>query len=191
MSRSCRIAGLTIFKEPRSYSSLSRSQQRPIATGSRIAATTAGTGIVHESSDCSGNSAQRDDSPKQSTSLIEHLNVVDSTRGKEEEEDAKGDEKNVDQKSGSAEVVSKEEVRSGKGSRKSRRQPERYAAVTITSNGGEQPGKKWWRLLKWFPGFKSLKLAGRGRYTVPERAQVRREEISMTMWNETNGQHPV
>ncbi|CAD1469313.1 unnamed protein product, partial [Heterotrigona itama] len=174
LSRSCGIAGLTIFKEPRSYSSLSRSQQRPIATGSRIAAT-AGTGIVHESSDCSGNSAH-DDTPKQSTSLIEHLNV-DSTRVNEE--------KNVGEKSGT-EVVSKEDARS-KGSRK----PKRYAAVTISSNGGEQPGKKWWRLLKWFPGFKSLKLAGRGTYAVTERAQVRREEISMAMWNETDEQHSV
>ncbi|KAK9294786.1 hypothetical protein QLX08_010722 [Tetragonisca angustula] len=188
LSRSCGIAGLTIFKEPRSYSSLSRSQQRPIATGSRIAAS-AGTGIVHESSDCSGNSVQRDNSPKQSTSLIEHLNVVDSTRVNEEKV-ARGKEKNIDQKSG-AEVVSKKEARS-KGSKKPRRQPKRYAAVTISSNGGQQPGKKWWRLLKWFPGFKSLKLTGRDAYTVPERAQVRREEISMTMWNETNEQqHPV
>lgn len=181
------MAGLTIFKEPRSYSSLSRSQQRPHATGSRIAAT-AGTGIVHESSDCCRNSVQRDNSPKQSTSLIEHLNVVDSTRGNEAE-DARGKENDIDQKSGAL-VVSKKEVRS-KGSRKPRGQPKRYAAVTISSNGGVQPGKKWWRLLKWFPGFKSLKLAGRGTYTVPEGAQVRQEEISMTMWNETNEQHPV
>ena len=186
LSRSCQIAGLTIFKEPRSYSSLSRSQQRPIATGSRVAAT-AGTGIIHESSDCSGNSAH-DNTPKQSTSLIERPNI-DSTRGNEEK-DARGNEKDIitGQKS-EAEVVPKEEARS-KGSRKPRRQPKKYA-VTISSNGGEQPGKKWWRLLKWLPGFKSLKLAGRGTYTVPERAQVRREEISMTMWNETNEQHPV
>ncbi|KAK1130915.1 hypothetical protein K0M31_017220 [Melipona bicolor] len=186
LSRSCGIAGLTIFKEPRSYSSLSRSQQRPIATGSRIA-TTAGTGTAHESSNCSGNLAQHDDSPKQSP-LIEHVDVVDSTLSNEEK-NARGDEKDIDHKSG-AEVVSKEEARS-KGSRKPRGQPKKYAAVTISSNGGEQPGKKWWRLLKWFPGFKSLKFAGRGAYTGPERAQVRREEISMTMWNETNEQHPV
>lgn len=79
-----------------------------------------------------------------------------------------------------------------KSSRKSR--PARYATVKLSNVN--QSEKKWWRLLKWFPGLKSLKLAGRSTYTVPEnspmrRSKLRREEISMTLWNETNEQNTV
>lgn len=54
----------------------------------------------------------------------------------------------------------------------------------------DESGKKWWRLLKWFPGLKSLKFSRRN--TIPENHILKRpEEISMTLWNETNQQRPV
>lgn len=74
--------------------------------------------------------------------------------------------------------------------------PAIYTTVRFSNSDGS--GKKWWRLLKWFPGLKSLKLAGRTTYAVPENRilennELRKEEYSMTMWNvhEANDQRPV
>jgi len=57
--------------------------------------------------------------------------------------------------------------------------------------------KKWWRLLKWLPGLKSLRFPRRS--TAPEihggfdEAGNPREELPMTMWDIRNGseQRPV
>lgn len=182
LSRSCRIPGLAIRTEQRSYSSLPRSQQRAI--GSRNMGT-GGTGIIHDSTDCSGNSGHH--SLKQNAQpLAEHLNA-ESTRNNV---DKKGNE-DIGRLEDSNEIKNKD-VGCCKCSRKSR--PARYATVKLSN--ASQSEKKWWRLLKWFPGLKSLKLAGRSTCTVPEnsplrRSELRREEISMTLWNETNEQNTV
>ncbi|XP_017763546.1 PREDICTED: neuromedin-U receptor 2-like [Eufriesea mexicana] len=184
LSRSCRIPGLAIRNEQRSYSSLSRSQQR-VVSGSRIVGT-AGTGIVHESIDYSGNSGH-EGSLKQTTSLVDQLEVG-STRTvikKKNNEDIKR------LKPLPKEVKHKGDVYS-KGSRKVR--SPRYATVKLSNV--DESGKKWWRVLKWFPGLKSLKLARRNTYTIPENGSVRRpelvrEEISMATWNENDEQRPV
>ncbi|XP_050491736.1 pyrokinin-1 receptor-like [Bombus huntii] len=182
LSRSCRIPGLAIRTEQRSYSSLPRSQQRAI--GSRNMGT-GGTGIIHDSTDCSGNSGHN--SLKQNAQpLAEHLNA-ESTRNNVD----KKDNEDIGRLEDSKEIKNKD-VGCYKCSRKSR--PARYATVKLSN--ASQSEKKWWRLLKWFPGLKSLKLAGRSTCTVPEnsplrRSELRREEISMTLWNETNEQNTV
>ncbi|CAK9823731.1 Pyrokinin-1 receptor [Anthophora retusa] len=184
LSRSCRIPGLAIHNEQRSYSSLSRSQQRAIG-GSRTAGT-AGTGIVHESTDCSGNSG-RDDSLKERKLLADELEMNSKrniTKKKNNEDIGRLDSLPKD-------VNGKEDV-CLKNSRRSR--PAKYTTVKLSNV--DETGKKWWGLLKWFPGLKSLKLAGRSTYTVPEnhifkRPELRREEISMTIWNEVNEQQSV
>ncbi|PBC34776.1 Neuropeptides capa receptor [Apis cerana cerana] len=171
LSRSCRIPGLPIRHEQRSYSSLSRSQQRVIG-GSRNVGT-AGTGIVHESTDYSGNSGHEDNS-KQFTSLVDQLKIdtIQNNINKKYEDIGRLDIL-------SNEVKHKNDV-CLKNSRK-------YTTVNV-----DESGKKWWRLLKWFPGLKSLKFSRRNTYTIPENHILKRpEEISMTLWNETNQQRPV
>lgn len=171
LSRSCRIPGLPIRHEQRSYSSLSRSQQRVIG-GSRNVGT-AGTGIVHESTDCSGNSGHEDNS-KQFTSLVNQLKIdtIQNNINKKNEDIGRLDIL-------SNEVRQKNDV-CLKNSRK-------YTTVNV-----DESGKKWWHLLKWFPGLKSLKFSRRNTYTIPENQILKRpEEISMTLWNETNQQRPV
>ncbi|XP_076644712.1 pyrokinin-1 receptor [Halictus rubicundus] len=195
LSRSCRIPGLAIRNEQRSYSSLSRSQQRAMgAYGSRTVGT-AGTGtVVHESTECSGNSV-KEDSPKQTTSLIERV-AMDSQSVRDDFE-----AKNKSREVRGREVLEKEDrpidgsLRFHRNSGPKRRTPARYAVKVSNVDGS---GKKWWRLLKWFPGLKSLKLAGRTTYAVPENrilenTELRKEEFSMTMWNaqEENDQRPV
>ncbi|XP_076302743.1 pyrokinin-1 receptor-like [Lasioglossum baleicum] len=180
LSRSCRIPGLKIHNEQRSYSSLSRSQQRAVS-GSRTVGT-AGTGIVQESTDCSGNSGH-EGSPKQATALAEKPEV--------------GPARNVIEKKNNEDIkrlnpvpkIEREGDVCSRGPRKLR-----YATVKFSNT--DEPGKKWWRVLKWFPGLKSFKLVRRNTYAVPENGSVRRpelvrEEISMTVWNENEEQRPV
>ncbi|XP_078032483.1 pyrokinin-1 receptor [Augochlora pura] len=191
LSRSCRIPGLAIRNEQRSYSSLSRSQQRALGASRTVA--TAGTGtVIHESTECSGNSI-KEDSPKQTTSLIERVaadsqNVVDNY-----------ETRNKSQEIGTLDILVKGDRRIDGSMRYQRNGgplSAKYTTVKVSNMDGS--GKKWWRLLKWFPGLKSLKLAGRGTYAVPENrimenAGLRKEEFSMTMWsmNEENEQRPV
>lgn len=173
LSRSCRIPGLPIRHEQRSYSSLSRSQQRAIGGSRNIG--TAGTGIVHESTDCSGNFGQ-EDNPKQFTSLVDQLKI-DTIRNNINKRDENIGRLNIL----SNEIRHKNDV-CLKNSR-----PSKYTTVNV-----DESGKKWWRLLKWFPGLKSLKFSRRNTYTIPENHILKRpEEISMTLWNETNEQRPV
>ncbi|CAL7938821.1 unnamed protein product [Xylocopa violacea] len=187
LSRSWRIPGLAIRNEQRSYSSLSRSQQKQIG-GSRTAGTV-GTAIAHESTDCSGNSGH-EGSPKRATLLDEHPRdaETDSTRNIAREK--------CNEDTGRSQVVPKETKDQHEARLKSCREskPTRYTTVKLSNV--DESGKKWWRLLKWFPGLKSFKLTGRSTYTVPEShvvngQELKREEISMTMWNETNEQRPV
>lgn len=157
---------MPIRHEQRSYSSLSRSQQRAIGGSRNIG--TAGTGIVHESTDYSGNSGHEDNS-KQFASLVDQLKI-DTIRN------------NINKKN--EDILSNEVKRKNdiclKNSRK-------YTTVNV-----DESGKKWWRLLKWFPRLKSLKFSRRNTYTIPENHILKRpEEISMTLWNETNQQRPV
>lgn len=150
---------------------MSRSQQRVIG-GSRNVGT-AGTGIVHESTDCSGNSGHEDNS-KQFTSLVNQLKIdtIQNNINKKNEDIGRLDIL-------SNEVRQKNDVRL-KNSRK-------YTTVNV-----DESRKKWWRLLKWFPGLKSLKFSRRNTYTIPKNQILKRpEEISMTLWNETNQQRPV
>ncbi|XP_026666577.1 pyrokinin-1 receptor-like [Ceratina calcarata] len=184
LSRSWRIPGLVIRNEQRSYSSLSRSQQRAI--GCSRTAGTMGTRIAPESTDYSGNSV-REDSPKQVTSLeqrcmdgdeLEEMNTTRNTLHN-------GNTENHERKNGG----------NDNGCLKNSSRPTKYATAK-TSNVDSDSRKKWWRLLKWFPGLKSLKLAGRSTYAAPgnrtaKKPEVRKEEISMTMWNENSEQWPV
>nr|XP_033322323.1 pyrokinin-1 receptor-like [Megalopta genalis] len=193
LSRSCRIPGLAIRNEQRSYSSLSRSQQRaPGAYGSRTVGTAGTVTAIHESTECSGNSV-KEDSPKQTTSLIERgamdsPNVVDNFEAK-----------NKSQEIGTLDSLVKGDRRIDRSIRYQKNGgpvSAKYTTVKVSNVDGSE--KKWWRLLKWFPGLKSLKLAGRGTYAAPENrimenAGLRKEEFSMTMWsmNEENEQRPV
>ncbi|KAG7204445.1 hypothetical protein KM043_004881 [Ampulex compressa] len=72
----------------------------------------------------------------------------------------------------------------------------RYAAVKISSVEGSE--RKWWRILRWLPGLKVLRLPRRTTYCVSENRVLeepldRMEELSLAMWNvrETNGQRPI
>ncbi|XP_076761402.1 pyrokinin-1 receptor [Xylocopa sonorina] len=184
LSRSWRIPGLTIRNEQRSYSSLSRSQQRQIG-GSRTAGTV-GTAVAHESTDCSGNSGQG--SPKRAALLGEQPREVDSTRNivKEKSNEDIGRLQTIPNEAKDKQDVNLNICKDSK--------PARYATVKLSNV--DESGKKWWRLLKWFPGLKSFKLTGRSTYTVPEShvvngQELKREEISMTIWDETNEQRPV
>ncbi|XP_076231284.1 pyrokinin-1 receptor [Calliopsis andreniformis] len=193
LSRSCRIPGLAIRNEQRSYSSLSRSQQRALgAYGSRTVAT-GGTGVIHESTDCSGNSGK--ESPKQTTSLVEQI-TIDSQNGGMKLEDYTSDEIRK------LEIPLKEtydihgSFKDRKGKESGRSMPAKYATVKVSNVDGTE--KKWWRLIKWFPGLKSLKLAGRTTYALPENhvlenPELRREEFSMAMWqvHDAGDQRPV
>ncbi|XP_076230594.1 pyrokinin-1 receptor isoform X2 [Nomia melanderi] len=191
LSKSCRIPGLVIRNEQRSYSSLSRSHQRALGASRTVG--TAGTGVGHDSTECSGNSV-KEERPRQTTSLI--IEQVDSDAVDDSLKRSRRDEiQNL-------EILVKE-VHNIDGALKDHRNgdskrpmPAIYTTVKFSNSDGS--GKKWWRLLKWFPGLKSLKLAGRTTYAVPENRilennELRKEEYSMTMWNvhEANDQRPV
>lgn len=192
LSRSCRLPRLVIRNEQRSYSSLSKSQHRALgAYGSRTAGT-GGTALPHESTDCSGNSV-KEVSPQQTTSLIEQTTIDTQNSGRK-----------LNGRSGtvikSTDIAKENHNEASFGDRKDR-EPRRstsikYAAVKVSNVDGS--GKVWWQLLKWFPGLKSLKLARRTPYAMPEnrilkKTKLRQEKFLMTMWNihEANNQRPV
>ncbi|XP_053984457.1 pyrokinin-1 receptor-like [Hylaeus volcanicus] len=192
LSRNCRITRLTIRNEQRSYSSLSRSQAKVMGTYSSRTAGTAGTAVPHESTDCSGNSG-RDESPKQTTSLIEQVAMNAQGNGKMATERNGGEVRNTEI---AKDVRSKTSVKYQRNEESRKSAPAKYAAVKVSNVDGSR--KKWWRLLKWFPGLESLKLVRRTTYAIPENrilenTDLHREEFSMTMWNvhEANDQRPV
>ncbi|XP_076625040.1 pyrokinin-1 receptor [Colletes latitarsis] len=185
----CRLPGLPLRNGQRSYSSLSKSQPRMM--GSRTAAT-AGTALPHESTDCSGNSG-RDESPKQTTSLMEQAATkAQKTEKKQTESNGREirDTKIVD------DVHNKGSFKDQMNGDSRRPVSAKYTTVKVSNVDGS--GKKWWRLLKWYPGLESLKLARRTTYAVPENRilennELRREEFSMTMCNvhEANDERPA
>ncbi|KAM0726436.1 hypothetical protein ACS0PU_007620 [Formica fusca] len=195
LSKSCRLAGLPARHEQRSYSSLSRSQQRTIgAYGSRTAGT--GSGIIADSMEGSGNSVE--DSQKQSMNNPEKL--PESTRmnsvRKEHKETRNNNNLrplyNEHHKSQESKRSKDRSIRKNQDASWTKRTI--YKSVHVSNTGGS--GKKWSRFLKWLPGFKVFKFS-RGS-TVPEDCVFDetgnpREELPMTMWNirDNNEQRPV
>ncbi|CAL1685402.1 unnamed protein product [Lasius platythorax] len=198
LSRSCRLSGLPARHEQRSYSSLSRSQARTNgAYGSRTAGTGRGSGIIADSMEGSGNSME--DSQKQPINNSENLSEFIRTNSMREEHIKETRNNN------SLRPPCKEHHKSQEGKRGKDRSIRRnqnaswtkrtiYKSVHVSNVEGSE--KKWWRFLKWLPGFKILKFP-RGS-TVPEdrvfdESGNPREELSMTMWNVRDGneQRPV
>ncbi|XP_070162164.1 pyrokinin-1 receptor [Polyergus mexicanus] len=218
LSKSCRLAGLPARHEQRSYSSLSRSQQRTIgAYGSRIAGTGAasgrgsgrgsgggseggsgeGSGIIADSVEGSGNSVE--DSQRQSMNISEKL--PESTRTNSvRKKHAKETRNNNNLRPLYNEHHKSQEGKRGKNRSIRKNQDASWTKRTIyksvhASNIGDS-GKKWSRFLKWLPGFKVFKFS-RGS-TMPEDCVFDetgnpREELPMTMWNirDNNEQRPV
>ncbi|KYN38172.1 Neuropeptides capa receptor [Trachymyrmex septentrionalis] len=179
LSKSFRLAGLPARNEQRSYSSLSRSQQRIIgAYGSRIAEANGESDIIAGSIKGSRNSLE--ENQQQSINNPENLpistRVLDATRTNSiRTEHAKETKNNNDI------LPKKNNLRlPTSGHHKNR---------SIHSSD-----KKWWRFFKWFPNLKVLRFP-RGS-TMPEDCvfdENPREELSMTMWNvrDNNKQQPM
>lgn len=196
LSKSFRLPGLPARNEQRSYSSLSRSQQRTIgAYGSRIAGTDGGSGIA-DSMEGSGNSIEESqkrpiNNPKNlpvSTSVLDTIrtNSVRSGYAKE---------------TGNNDLLMKNNLRSPTSRHYRDRSIRSNQEVTWTkrtsyknvSNVGSSE-KKWWRFFKWLPGLKVLRFP-RNSTTPEDRMfeEIPREELSMTMWKicDENEQRPV
>ncbi|KYN01822.1 Neuropeptides capa receptor [Cyphomyrmex costatus] len=170
LSKSFRLAGLPARNVQRSYSSLSRSQQRTIG-GSRIAEANGESDIIADSMEGSGNSMeenqQHNDIPPRNTSPSSNSRLLISEHRK---------------------------------NRSIRRNEEnswikrtQYKNVHNISNV-DSSNKKWWRFFKWFPDLKVLGFS-RGS-TVPEdhmfdETRNPHEELSMTMWNVRDNNKPV
>ncbi|KAI4474831.1 hypothetical protein M0802_015422 [Mischocyttarus mexicanus] len=174
----------------RFYSSLSRSQQRTV--GSRTVAT-AGTAMVQDSTECSGNSA-RDDSPRRSfksSATLERssrqtmeMNVSEKT--KRDVRDSKMTR--IDER------CSSENKSNDERSNNELRWPEstRYTTLKITDVDVQE--KKWRRFFKWLPGLKHLKFSRRTNYSLSQDENLsnvinsnRQSEFSMTLWNIREG----
>lgn len=186
LSRSCRLPGLPARHEQRSYSSLSRSQQRTIgAYNSKTEPGTGGRGsgrsVAADSTDGSGNSSHEAASQKQAPrdDPPESADARPSSNGHRKwRENGRANGKD-------------RSVREHQDVTPWSRTSARY--VRAVSNADDSD-KKWWRLLKWLPGLKVLKFSGRP--TVAEdraldESASRREELSMTMWNIRDGNLPV
>ncbi|XP_077268783.1 pyrokinin-1 receptor [Temnothorax americanus] len=199
LSKSFKLFGLPARNEQRSYSSLSRSQQRTIgAYGSRMAGTDGG--IIVDSMEGSGNSMEESkkrpvndaENPLVSTSVLgtTRTNSVRSGHAKETRNNNDvSSTKNSLRSPSSGRHKDRSIRRSQKGLWTKRTS---YKNVTRIDSSE----KKWWRFFKWLPGLKVLRFP-RGS-TVPEdhvfdEAGNPREELSMTMWNvrDNNEQRPV
>ncbi|KAF7402468.1 hypothetical protein HZH66_004735 [Vespula vulgaris] len=164
LSKSCRMS--TLRQNQRFYSSLSRSQQRTV--GSKIAATTA-TGMVQDSTECSGNSA-RDDSPRrsfQSSAILERPSERTTELYNKSNDDRSNDEL---------------------------RRPESTRYTTLKVMKVDTPENKWRRCFKWLPGLKHLKFSRRPNYSLSRDDNTsnvlnnnRQCEFSMTLWNIREG----
>ncbi|XP_018311154.1 neuromedin-U receptor 2 [Mycetomoellerius zeteki] len=205
LSKSFRLAGLPARNEQRSYSSLSRSQQRTIgAYGSRIAEANGDSDIIADSMEGSKNSME--ESQQKSINNPENLpvsiRILDATRTNSiRSEHAKEIKNNNDiqPKKNNLRLLT-----SGHHKNRSIRKNQeaswikktKYKNVHIKMSNIDSSGKKWWRFFKWFPGLKGLKFP-RGS-TVPEdrvfdETGNPHEELSMTMWNvrDNNKQRPM
>ncbi|XP_046820593.1 pyrokinin-1 receptor-like [Vespa crabro] len=189
LSKSCRMS--TLRQNQRFYSNLSRSQQRTI--GSKIATT--GTGMVQDSTECSGNSA-RDDSPRrsfQSSAILEkpseqttELYVNEKTkRGTKNSKMIRIEEKCSSSENKSNDDRSNSELR--------RSESMRYTILKVTKVDG--PENKWRRFFKWLPGLKHLKFTRRrSNYSLSRDDNASNVfndnhqcEFSMTLWNIREG----
>lgn len=195
--------------EQRSYSSLSRSQQRTGAYGSRTAGTVGGSGggsgresgggsgggsCIIDSMEGSGNSIE--DSQRQP--MKEPENLPESTERNSMRKECVKETRN----NNSPRPSYNEHHKAGKrGKDRSIHKNQdtswtkrtMYKSVHVSNMGSSE--KKWSRLLKWLPGFKVFKFRGS---TVPEERVFDesgnpREELPMTMWNirDDNEQRPV
>lgn len=209
LSRSCMIPGIAVKREQRSYSSLSRSQQRTAGMfGSRTVGT-GGTGVAHESSDCSGIST-RDECPQnKSTAGAVHAypeqeNFLASPGIKAHNgkylltKDSSGDLQQLQQNTASH-VRYKEQSPTSNSTIEVRESLSRSRDNnTITNNTqcsakkapsqSNETRKKWWQFFKWMPGLKSMTLENRFMYAIPIRKEAKglsnnREEYSMTVTN--------
>lgn len=173
LSRSCRFPGLPTRHEQRSYSSLSRSQQRTIgAYNSRTAEIRRGSGMMADSTDGSGNSGHGAASQKQAErdeQLESGARAPSNGHGKLRESGRCGKDRSIRRNQDS---VAPKPTTSA-----------RYRTVPTASDSSN---KKWWRLLKWLPGLKVLQSAGRpaiAQDRALDQSASRCEELSMTMWN--------
>ncbi|KAI4495351.1 hypothetical protein M0804_001552 [Polistes exclamans] len=191
LSRSCRMSGLR--QNQRFYSSLSRSQQRTV--GSRTAAT-AGTGMVQDSTECSGNSA-RDDSPRRSfkssvTTTLERpskqmtgLNLDEKTKRDTRDTKMTRIEERCSSENKSTDERSNNELRWPESTR--------YTTLKVTDIDAQD--KRWRRFFKWLPGLKHLKFPRRTNYSLSSNDENisnvintnRQCEFSMTLWNIREG----
>ncbi|KAJ8676466.1 hypothetical protein QAD02_012253 [Eretmocerus hayati] len=177
LARSCRMSRLVIPRERRSYSSLSRSQQRnPGNNPSKTTGVSVTTGMAQqESTDCSGNS-YRDDEPARPAVLdllpSEHpLIIYDAKQQQHHAKDAGNIEFSAS-KSPSLSMMSATSMqRAFKNGAQSpivatkdtplgspeNRAPQVAAKRSTVQSKVVDPKKKWWRLLDWLPGLKSLR----------------------------------
>ncbi|XP_011647545.1 uncharacterized protein LOC105433800 [Pogonomyrmex barbatus] len=202
LAKSFRLSGLPARNEQRSYSSLSRSQQRTIG-GSRIVGTGGGSGIIADSMEGSGNSASVEEGQKQPINNPESPPVTTSVLGIPRTSSVRSgharETRNNNDILSSKKHSQRSLINEHRKDRSIRRNQEaswikrtRYKNVSNIDDSE----KKWWRFLKWLPGLRVLRFP-RGS-TVPEdrvfdEAGNPREELSMTMWNvhDNNEQRPV
>lgn len=172
LSKSCMIPGIAVKREQRSYSSLSRSQPRTAGMfGSRTVGT-GGTGVVHESSDCSGVSTK--DECYQNKSHPELENFLPPPGRMQNGNDLLTRDSTTSDLQQNAATTPKDnntQCLNGK--------------ALSQSNDSR---KKWWQFIKWIPGLKSMTLENRFMYTIPIRKEAKslsnnREEYSMTVTN--------
>lgn len=214
LSRSCMCPGMAVKREQRSYSSLSRSQQRTAGGmfGSRTVGT-GGTGVAHESSECSGISTRDECSQNRSPAAgnfhanPEQENFLSST-GKTYNgkylltQDSSGDLQRTRQNTRSNMRSNKDlsptsnssmEIRSSLPNNAERRPKDNTFSnntqyLSSRKAASQSNEKKWWQLFKWIPGIKSMTLDNRFMYTIPIRKEAKslsnnREEYSMTVTN--------
>ncbi|KAL0125805.1 hypothetical protein PUN28_004696 [Cardiocondyla obscurior] len=200
LSKSFRLPGLPARNEQRSYSSLSRSQQRTIgAYGSRIAVPDGASGIIADSMEGSGNSIEEIQKRpiNNQENLPMSINIPETARTNSiEDGHAKETRNNNDLPTKNNLRVSPNRHHKDRPIR--RNQETSWTKTTSyksVSNIGSSE-KKWWRFLKWLPGLKVLRFP-KGS-TMPEdrvfdETGNPREELSMTMWNihDNNEQRPV
>lgn len=180
-------------RNQRFYSSLSRSQQRTV--GSKIAGPTGtGTGMVQDSTECSGNSA-RDNSLRRSfrSSVILERPTEQTTElyvNKKTERGMKNSKLiGIEEKCSSSENKSNDD-RSNNELRRS--ESTRYTNLKVTKI--DSPENKWRRFFKWLPGLKHLKFTRNPNYSLSRDDDTsnvlndnRQCEFSMTLWNIREG----
>lgn len=142
----------------------------------------------------SGNSIE--DSQKQSISNPENLPELIRTNSIQEECVKEETRNNNSLQPLCNEHHKSQEGKCGKDRSIRRNQNASWKRTMYKSVHVENSEKKWWRFLKWLPGFTILKFPHGS--TVPEdrgfdESGNPREELSMTMWNirNTNEQRPV